>query len=106
MASNHIIRLGVQDCSGAFNIHDDFIVGGVDDNEHDERVLAVVRKSVQSGLTFNFKKLKINFMGHTMSDKGLRGTPRCGTLQDLTEKVWWPRMDKDVEAFVRVIQIN
>ena len=70
---NHIIRQVVQDCSGAFNIHDDLIVGGVDDDQHDERVLAVVRKFSESGLTFNFEKLKfkvrkINSMGLTMSD--------------------------------------
>ena len=69
----------VQDCPGAFNIHDDLIVGGVDDDQHDERVVAVVRKFADSGLTFNFEKLmfkvrKINFMGHTMSDKGLQVT--------------------------------
>ena len=74
---NHIIRQVVQDCPGAFNIHDDLIVGGVDDDQHDERVVAVVRKFAESGLTFNFEKLKfkvrkINFMGHTLSDKGLQ----------------------------------
>ena len=41
---NHTIRQVVQDCPGAFNVHDDLIVGGVDDDQHDERVLAVVRK--------------------------------------------------------------
>ena len=39
---NHIIRHVVQDCPGAFNIHDDLIVVGVDDKQHDERVIAVV----------------------------------------------------------------
>ena len=76
---NHIIRQVVQDCPGAFNIHDDLIVGGVDDDQHDERVVAVVRKFAESGLTFNFEKLKfkvrkINFMGHTLSDKCLQVT--------------------------------
>ena len=72
---NHATRQVVQDCPGAFNIHD----GGVDDVQHDERVVAGLRKFAESGLTFNFEKLKfkvrkINFMGHTMSDKGLQVT--------------------------------
>ena len=76
---NHIIRQVVQDCPEAFNIHDDLIVGGVDDDQHDERVVVVVRKFAENGLTFNFEKLKfkirkINFMGHTMSDKVLQVT--------------------------------
>ena len=76
---NHITRQVEQDCPGAFNIHDDLIVGGVDDDQHDERVLAVVRKFVESGFTFNFEKLKFkirksNFMGHEMLDKGLHVT--------------------------------
>ena len=77
--SNHIIRQVVQDCPGAFNIHDDLIVGGVDDKQHDESVIAVVKKFAECGLTINFAKLKfkirkINFMGHTMSDKDLQVT--------------------------------
>ena len=76
---NHIIRQVVQDCPGAFNIHDDLIVGGVDGKQHDERVIAVEKKFAECGLTFNFAKLvfkirKINVMGHTMSDKGLQVT--------------------------------
>ena len=64
---NHIIRQVVQDCPGAFNIHDDLIVGGVDDKQHDQRVIAVLKKFAECGLTFNFAKLeykirKINFM--------------------------------------------
>ena len=76
---NHIIRQVVQDGPGAFNIHDDLIVAGVDDKQHDVRVIAVVKKFAECGLTFNFAKLEfkirnINFMGHTMSDKGLQVT--------------------------------
>ena len=66
----------MQDCPGPFNIHDDLIFGSVDDDQHDELVLAVVRKFAESGLTFNFEKLKfkvrkVKFMGRTMSNKGL-----------------------------------
>ena len=73
---NHIIRQVVQDCPGAFNIHDDVIV---DEDQHDERVLRVMKKFAESGLTLNFEKLdfgvrKVNFMGHTMSDMGLQVT--------------------------------
>ena len=76
---NHIIRQVVQDCPGAFNIHDDLIVGGVDDKQHDERGIAVVKKFAECGLTFNFAKMEfkirnINFMRHTMSYKGLQVT--------------------------------
>ena len=76
---NHTIRQVVQDCPGAFNIHDDLIVGGVDDKQHDEIVIAVGKKFAECGLTFNLAKLvfkirNISFMGHTMSHKGLQVT--------------------------------
>ncbi len=74
---NHIIRQILQDCPGAFNIHDDIIVGGRNEEEHDERVLKVVRKFEECGLTFNYEKTefkvnKVNFMGHTLSSEGLQ----------------------------------
>ena len=51
----------------------------MDNGQHDERVLAIVKKFAESGLSFNFEKLKfkvrkINFMGHTVSDKGVQVT--------------------------------
>ena len=70
---NHATRQVVQDCPGPFNIHDDLIVGGVDDVEHDERVVAVVRKFAESGLTFNFENTK--------------GVP------------YWPQSNGEVESF-------
>ena len=46
----------------------------MDDDQHDERVLAVVWKFAESGLTLNFDKLKFTFEEHIMSDKGMQVT--------------------------------
>ena len=66
-----VIRQVLQDCPGALNIHDDLVVGGADDDQHDERLLEGVEKSAENGQTFNLEKLnvrvkEINFMSHTM----------------------------------------
>ena len=75
---NHIIRQVVLYRPGAFNIHDDIFVGGVDDDQHGELVLAVVRKADLHSLHYfdkpKFKERKIHFIRHTMFDKGLQIT--------------------------------
>lgn len=49
----------IQDCPGAYNLHDDLRVVGANDEEHDENLERVMRKLEESGLTLNYDKCEI-----------------------------------------------
>ena len=72
----HIIGQVLESCEGAYNISDDIVVGGRDQNEHDERLMAVLATLEDNGLTINaeksvFRMSKLRYMGHELSEKGL-----------------------------------
>ena len=67
----------IQDCPGAYNLHDDLRVVGANDEEHDENVKRVMCKLEESGLTLNYDKCKIGvgsmiYMGDVLSGEGLK----------------------------------
>ena len=66
----------LESCDGASNISDDIVVRGRDENEHDERLMAVLATLEDNGLTINaemsvFRMSKLRYMGHELSEKGL-----------------------------------
>ena len=66
----------LKNCEGVANIADDVIVYGVDQKEHDVRLLKVLAKLLDSGLTLNPKKCqfqmnKLTFFGHDLSKQGV-----------------------------------
>ena len=72
----HILGQVLESCDGAYNISDDIIVGGRDQNDHDERLMAVLATLEDNGLTINaeksvFRMSKLRYMGHELSEKGL-----------------------------------
>lgn len=67
----------IQDCPGAYNLHDDLRVVGTNDEEHDENLERVMRKLEESGLTLNYDKCEIGvgsmiYMGDVLSGEGLK----------------------------------
>ena len=63
-------------CKGVANIADDLIIHGCGIKEHDENLLAVLRRLRERGLTLNEKKCqfrlpKLTFFGHDLSSKGI-----------------------------------
>ena len=63
-------------CKGVANIADDLIIHGCGIKEHDENLLAVLRRLKERGLTLNEKKCrfrlpKLTFFGHDLSGKGI-----------------------------------
>jgi hypothetical protein len=71
-----IDSLVLKGCPGAHNIHDDIRVVADNYNQLDERVEIVVQRLAEHGLTLNYPKCEMgdsmNFMGHVMTEKGLR----------------------------------
>ena len=75
----HIIQQVLQGCEGAHNIADDIIVHGKSVEEHDKRLVKVMGKLAERGLTLNpdkceFRIPRITFMGHVLSERGIGPT--------------------------------
>lgn len=75
----HIIQQILQGCEGVQNIADDIIVHGPTTEVHDRRLVKVLDKLREKGLTLNpekckFRIPKITFMGHLISEKGIGPT--------------------------------
>ena len=67
---------GLGGCDGAHNISDDIIFGGIDQQDHDEKVEQVIMRLAMCGLTVIVKKCvfsmdRLLYMGHKQSGEGL-----------------------------------
>ena len=65
---------------GVVCLIDDVLVCGTTQEEHDQNLLAVLRRIQESGLTLNrekceFSKSSIKFLGQVMDTKGIRADP-------------------------------
>ena len=66
---------------------DDVLVCGTTQEEHDQNLLAVLRRIQESGLTLNrekceFSKSSIKFLGQVVDTKGIRADP--GKIKTIT----------------------
>ena len=66
--------------SGVLNVADDILVFGKDHNEHKERLVSVMSRLAECGLTLNPEKCKfglseVTFLGHVISEKGVAADP-------------------------------
>ena len=67
----------LKDCPGRHNIHDDILVVGTSEEEHDEMLNEVMKKLEESGLTLNYDKCQIGvssmeYLENVLTDKGLQ----------------------------------
>ncbi len=65
---------------GVLCLIDDVLVFGKDKHEHDERLAAALTRIKEAGVTLNvskceFKKSKLNFLGHVIDADGIRADP-------------------------------
>ncbi|XP_048584822.1 uncharacterized protein K02A2.6-like [Nematostella vectensis] len=65
---------------GVLNLADDIVVFGKDERQHKERLLSVMSRLSESGLTLNpgkcqFGLSSITFLGHVISDNGVSADP-------------------------------
>lgn len=67
----------LKDCPGTHNLHDDILVVGKDEKEHDNNLERTLQKLEQCGLTLNYDKCIIGvtnmpYMGDILSSDGLQ----------------------------------
>ena len=72
-----LISTMVQDIEGCESIIDDIVIWGSNREEHDERLYKVLLRINDNNLRLNkakceFRKTEISFVGHTLTNKGLK----------------------------------
>lgn len=89
-------------------IHDDGIIAGRTEEEHDRALHAFLERTKQLGLTLNpkkciFKQTEIPFWGFLISDKGIRPNPeKVKALQHITR----PQSKEGVVSFLAMLRSN
>ena len=95
-----------KDCPGTYNLHDDIIVVGADDKEHDENLNRTVHKLQESGLTLNYDKCEIGvnkmiFMGDVLTADGLQlSSERIKAIADAPQ----PQNKSEMRSFLGSVQ--
>ena len=93
-------------CKGVANISDDIIIHGCGIQEHDENLLAVLRRLKECGLTLNEKKCqfrlpKLTFFGHDLSSKGISpNEEKVAAIQNTKS----PQSAAEVRSFLGLVQ--
>ena len=93
-------------CEGVANIADDLIIHVCGIKEHDENLLAVLRRRRERGLTLNEKKCqfrlpKLTFFGHDLSSKGIAPSEeKVSAVQNAKP----PQSTAEVRSFLGLVQ--
>ena len=93
-------------CKGVKNIADDLIIHGCGIQEHDEKLLAVLRCLRKCGLTLNEKKCqfrlpKLTFFGHNLSKQGISPSEeKVSAIQNAKP----PQNSAEVRSFLGLVQ--
>ena len=101
-----IVKDTLVGCKGVVNIADDLIIHGCGIQEHDENLLAVLRRLKECGLTLNEKKCKfrlpkLTFFGHDLSSKGISpNEEKVAAIQNATA----PQSTAEVRSFLGLVQ--
>ena len=96
----------IKDCPGTYNLHDDIIVVGADDKEHDENLNRTVHKLQESGLTLSYDKCEIGvnkmiFMGDVLTADGLQiSSERIKAIVDAPQ----PQNKSEMRSFLGSVQ--
>ena len=104
----HIVREVLAGCDGVVNIHDDIIVHGQDEAEHDRCLIAVLERLQERGLTLNpakcaFRLPKVRFMGLVLSRSGIG--PASEKVKAIVEAEA-PSTAPEVRSFLGLVGFN
>ena len=93
----------INGCPGAYNISDDIVIVGATRQEHDERLLAVVKRLHEKGLTLNPDKCQIGitsikYMGHILT--GSEGIKVCDDKVKAITHAPEPKNNHEVRSFL------
>ncbi len=86
-------------------IHDDIIIGGLDEEDHDKNLKSVLERARAAGIKFNAKKIQfripeVKFMGEIVSKNGFSPDPdRISAIKDLPK----PNNVKELQRFLGII---
>lgn len=100
-----IVSEMLNDLDGCESIIDDILIWGKDNNEHDARLDAVLKRISENNLKLNkdkcvFRQSKVTYMGHTLSDKGLYPDPeKIRAVTDMKK----PENTKELQTFLGFI---
>ena len=101
-----IVKDALIGCIGVKNIADDLIIHGCGIQEHDENLLAVLRRLRECGLTSNetkcqFRLPKLTFFGHDLSKQGiLPSEEKVSAIQNAKP----PQNTAEVRSFLGLVQ--
>ena len=90
---------------GVVCLIDDNLIYGNTQEEHDEQLLAVLNKLEEAGLTLNrdkceFSQRKVRFLGHILSQDGVRSDPdKVTAIVNMEE----PKTVKDLRCFLGMV---
>ncbi|CAM1325938.1 Uncharacterised protein r2_g3487 [Pycnogonum litorale] len=90
---------------GVVSIHDDIVIFGSDETEHDQRLHALMQRAREKGLVFNHQKCRIKtdevtFFGNIYSRKGVRPDPmKVQAIVDLQS----PQNVTELQSFLGMV---
>ena len=84
---------------------DDIIVHGADQNQHDQRLIAVLNKLAKANITLNMKKCEFNVksvkvLGHIISSNGISADP---TKVNAITSMQKPKNVKELRSFLGMV---
>ena len=95
----------MRDLEGVVCLIDDILIYGNTQEEHDERLLAVLNRLEEAGLTFNrdkceFSQREVRFLGHILSQDGVWSDPdKVAAIVNMEE----PKTVKDLRRFLGMV---
>ena len=95
----------MEKCPGVISIHDDIVIYGTSDQDHDANLINLLNVAQLEGLVLNSKKLelkrpKVSFFGAEYSVDGMHPCPK--KIQGITEMT--PPIDKQqLPSFIRMV---
>ena len=96
----------LKDCPGTHNLHDDILVVGKDEREHDRNLEKTLQKLEECGLTLNYDKCLIgvnsmSYMGEILSSDGLQlSKERVKAIAEAPD----PKNQFEVRSFLGSVQ--
>ena len=95
----------LEQCQGVMGIHDDMVIFGVDQQDHDTNLINLLNICQKEGLVLNSKKLElqreqITFFGAEYSTQGMHPDPK--KVQGITEMIV-PKDKQQLQSFLGMV---
>ena len=95
----------LEQCPGVIGIHDDMVIFGVDQQDHDAKLINLLNVCQKEGLVLNSKKLelrreRVTFFGAEYSAQGMHPDPK--KVQGITEMTA-PKDKQQLQSFLGMV---